>query len=60
MMRQWQDEQGYGAAADDYDDDDDDESNNKIDEAGGDYNINIEAVVNLAAISDSVYGMCKS
>lgn len=35
-MRQWQDEQGYGAAADDYDDDD--ESNNKIDEAGGDYN----------------------
>ena len=34
-MRQWQDEQGYGAAADDYHDDDDDESNNKIDEAGG-------------------------
>lgn len=32
-MRQWQDEQGYGAAANDYDDDDDYESNNKIDEA---------------------------
>ena len=38
MMRQWQDEQGYGGAVDDYDDDDDEESNNKIDEAGGDYN----------------------
>ena len=44
----------------DDDDDDDDERNNNIDKAGGDYNINNDAFVNLAVISESLDGMFKT
>ena len=40
--------------------DDDEERNNNIDKAGGNFNINNDAVVNLAVISASLDGMCKT